>query len=45
LQAGWRRWVTDDATRYLAQSVDHVDLAYRMRRWNEVDRHDRMPLL
>jgi hypothetical protein len=45
LRACWRRWSTDDATRYLAQSVDHVDLAYRMQRWNEVDRHDRTPLL
>lgn len=45
LRACWRRWTTDDATRYLAQSVDHVDLACRIRCWNEVDRHDRMPLL
>lgn len=45
LRACWRRWVTDDPTRYLSQSVDHVDLVCRMRRWNEVERHDRMPLL
>ena len=41
----WRRWGTDDATAYLSRSVDHVDLACRIQRWNEVDRHDRMPLL
>lgn len=45
LHACWRRWCTDDSTRYLAQSVDHVDLACRIQRWNEVERHDRMPLL
>jgi hypothetical protein len=45
LRAGWRRWTTDEPTSYLAQSVDHVDLACRMRRWNEVERHDRTPLL
>jgi hypothetical protein len=45
LRACWRRWTTDEPTRYLAQAVDHVDLACRMRRWNEVERHDRTPLL
>jgi hypothetical protein len=45
VRAWWRRWGMDDASLYLSQSVDHVDLACRMRRWNEVDRHDRMPLI
>jgi hypothetical protein len=43
--AWWRRWGTDDPTAYLSQSVDHVDLAYRIQRWNEAERHDRKPLL
>lgn len=45
LRAWWRRSGTDDPTAYLSQSVDHADLAYRIQRWNEAERHDRMPLL
>jgi hypothetical protein len=45
VRAWWRGLDPDDATAYLSQSVDHVDLACRMRRWNETDRHGRTPLL
>lgn len=45
VRAWWRSLDADDSTAYLSQSVDHVDLAYRIRRWNETDRHGRMPLL
>ena len=41
----WRRLAVDDASAYLSQSVDHVDLACRMQCWNEVERHDRLPLV
>lgn len=45
VRAWWRHLDRDDSTAYLSQAVDHVDLAYRIRRWNETDRHGRTPLL
>jgi hypothetical protein len=44
LAAWWRRGSVDDPSDYLAGAVDAVDLQDRMRRWNETERHDRLPL-
>jgi hypothetical protein len=49
LRAVCRRWWqglwADDLTRFLSQATDHVDLDRLVRRWNEVERRDRTPLL
>jgi hypothetical protein len=45
LRAWWRRLGTDELSDYLSRSSDFADLDYRIRRWNENDRRDRMPLL
>lgn len=39
--AWWRRLWADEMTAYLSQAENHVELEYRIRRWNE--RHPPLP--
>ena len=45
VRAWWREQTTDEMALCLAEARDETAFAYRVRRWNELDRQGRPPLL
>lgn len=45
LQRWWQRLWMDERTAYLSEATSHVDLEYRIRAWDDKQRHLRLPFV